>query len=83
MHLPMLLPTPAIPHSVSIQAVRFLSEVDYNVANRVTEQVAGIVTWAYLHNQDGVARWAVHALQHLDQAGSLLISLVVWIIDHS
>lgn len=74
---------PSIPRSVAVAAVHQLAEVDYSVATRVSEQAARVVEWADAHDVWFVSRVAVDVLQRLDDFGSLLISLVVWIVIHS
>mgnify|MGYP006145783913 CR=1 FL=1 len=64
-------------------AVQQLATVDYTVANRVTDDVAHLVQWAYHHGLPGVASAAVHLLQQLDAVGSVLIALVVWLVEHT
>ena len=51
-------------------AVQQLATVDYTVANRVTEDVARVVTWAYAHNLPAVASACVHTLQAFDGIGA-------------
>lgn len=73
-----------IPHSVAVFAVDRLSEADYSVATKVSEGVAQVVHWAAVHE----GFWwltpiAMNTLQTLDGFGSMLISLVVWIVMHS
>lgn len=75
--------TPIIPRPVTIFAMQKLSEVDYNVATKVSETVAETVTWAYNHNMPIIAQFAIDGLQKLDNFGSLLISIVVWIVSHT
>ena len=80
----MFLPTPTwAARAVSGFAMDRLAEVDYTVANKVSEDVARTVHWAYDHNAPVVAICAVRALQTFDDIGSMLISLVVWLIAHT
>ena len=72
-----------IPRPITIMAMQRLSEVDYNVATRVSETVAHTVTWAYNHDLPIIAQFAIDGLQKLDDFGSLLISIVVWIVAHT
>jgi hypothetical protein len=72
-----------IPRPITIMAMQRLSEVDYNVATRVSETVAHTVTWAYNHDMPIIAQFAIDGLQKLDDFGSLLISIVVWIVAHT
>jgi len=72
-----------IPRPVTIAAMNKLAEVDYNVATKVSEDVAETVKWAYIHNQPLIAQGAIEILQMLDNFGSLLISIVVWIVHHT
>ena len=79
----MLLPLQTALRATSAYAVDRLADVDYNVANRVTEDVAKVVHFAYEHDMPKVASTAVHLLQIFDNLGSLLISFVVWIVAHT
>ena len=72
-----------IPRPVTIAAMNNLAQVDYNVATRVSEYVAEIVKWSYIHDQLWIAQYAIEGLQTLDNFGSLLISIVVWIVHHT
>ena len=72
-----------IPRPVTILAMKQLANVDYNVATRVSESVAETVQWAYIHNVPWVAKYAVDGLQMLDNFGSLLIAIVVWIVSNT
>jgi|TARA_R110002074_G_scaffold399669_1_gene593322 hypothetical protein len=71
------------PRSFAVFSVQKLAEVDYTVANRVSDDVANIVTWSYDHNFPWLANYAIESLQNLDNFGSILISIVVWIIHHT
>ena len=71
------------PRSFAVFSVKKLAEVDYTVANRVSDDVANIVTWSYDHNFPWLANYAIESLQNLDNFGSILISIVVWIIHHT
>ena len=57
--------------------------VDYNVANRVTEDVANVVHFAYDHDIPIMATTAVSLLQVFDDIGSVLIAVVFWIVSHT
>lgn len=72
-----------IPYAVSLAGVRALARVDYAVANRVTDGVADVASWAYHHHLPFVAEAAVRALQTFDELGGLLIAMVVWLTAHS
>ncbi len=72
-----------IPRPLTIIAMNKLAEVDYNVATRVSETVAETVKWAYIHDQPWIAQYAIDGLQTLDSFGSLLITIVVWIVHHT
>lgn len=72
-----------IPRPLAIYSVNKLAEVDYNVANRLSENVASIVTWSYNHDNIWLANFAIDALQNLDNFGSMLISIVAWIIHNT
>jgi hypothetical protein len=71
------------PREIAIYSVNRLAEVDYNVANKVSEDVANIVSWSYNHDFPWLANFAIDTLQNFDNFGSLLISIVVWIIHHT
>lgn len=72
-----------IPRKIAIYSVNKLAEVDYNVANKVSDDVANIVTWSYNHDFPYLANLAIDTLQNFDNFGSILISIVVWIIHHT
>ena len=69
--------------STNFAAMNNLAQVDYNVATRVSDYVAEIVKWSYIHDQPWIAQYAIEGLQTLDTFGSLLISIVVWIVHHT
>ena len=72
-----------IPRPIAIYTMKQLSNVDYNVATKVSEQVSEVVTWSYNHNIPIFAKYAVNGLDKLDSFGSFLISIVVWIVNHT
>ena len=72
-----------IPRPLTIIAMNKLAEVDYNVATRVSEGVAETVKWAYNHDQIWIAQYAINGLQMLDNFGSILIAIVVYIVHHT
>tara|TARA_B100001287_G_C22497658_1_gene442002 strand:+ start:42 stop:278 length:237 start_codon:yes stop_codon:yes gene_type:complete len=72
-----------IPRPITIFAMNKLAEVDYNVATRVSENVAEIVKWGYSHDQPWISHFAIDGLQMLDNFGSLLIAIVVWIVSNT
>jgi len=72
-----------IPRPIAIYSVQKLAEVDYTVANRVSDDVANIVTWSYNHDFSWLANLAIETLQNFDNFGSILISFVVWIIHNT
>lgn len=72
-----------LPRALATHAVAQLAAVDYTVANRVSEHVASVVAWAYAHDAPWLARDAVALLQAFDDVGSVLISVVVWIVAHT
>lgn len=69
--------------SLSILATQQLANVDYTVANRVTEDVSNTVAWAYAHDVPWLATTSVKLLQFFDGLGGVLICLVVWLVDHT
>ena len=73
-----------IPPSVVSFAVDRLAEVDYSVANRVTEGVATAVHFVYDHHLPlTLVPPMLHLLQTFDDLGSWLIALVIWLGDHA
>lgn len=72
-----------VPRAVATFAAHQLATVDYTIANRVTDDVAHLVSWAYAHDLPWVARDAVHLLQTFDLLGGALIALAVWLVDHT
>ena len=72
-----------IPRPVTLCAMNKLAEVDYNVATKVSESVAETVKWAYIHDQPWIAQYAIEGLQMLDNLGSMLIAIVVYIVHHT
>lgn len=72
-----------IPRPITIAAMNKLAEVDYNIATKVSEDIALTVKWAYTNNYPLIAKEAIQLLQVLDNFGSLLISIVVWIVNHT
>lgn len=79
----MFLTAPTFSRPVAEFAVQQLSNVDYNVANRVTEGVAEVVRYSYAHDLPWLAQTSVMLLQTFDDFGSTLIALVVWIVQHT
>tara|TARA_B100000795_G_scaffold255365_1_gene226969 strand:+ start:1332 stop:1571 length:240 start_codon:yes stop_codon:yes gene_type:complete len=72
-----------IPRPITIIAMDKLAEVDYNVASHVSDIVAETVKWGYVHDQAWVSVYAINGLQILDNFGSMLIAIVVWIVMHT
>ena len=72
-----------IPRPITIFAMQQLSNVDYNIATKVSEDVATTVTWSYNHNLPILADFSINLLQTFDNFGSLLISIVVWIVHNT
>jgi len=72
-----------VPRPLTIFAMNKLAEVDYNVATRVSDIVAETVKWGYIHDQQWIAYYAIDGLQMLDNFGSMLIAIVVWIVQHT
>lgn len=69
-----------IPRPITIFAMNQLANVDYNVATKVSDIVAETVKWGYQHDLPIVSKYAIDGLQMLDNFGSTLISIVVWIV---
>ena len=76
----MLLP---ISQKIALAGVNVLAKVDYSVATKISDNVADISNWAYSHNQIWLIKFSVDALKCLDELGSLLINIVVWIVHYS
>lgn len=57
-----------------------LSEVDYSVATKVSDNVATVSNWAYEHNQYWLIEKSVETLEQLDNFGSFLIGIVAWLV---
>lgn len=72
-----------IPRPITIIAMNQLAQVDYNIATKVSEDVSEIVKWGYQHDLPIVSQYAVKGLQTLDLFGGFLISIVVWIVNHT
>lgn len=72
-----------IPRPITIFAANKLADVDYNIANPVTDVVAEIVKWGYNNEQIWICNFAVEGLQFFDNMGSLLIAIVVWMVEHT
>ena len=78
------MPVVTVPPSVIAFAADRLAEVDYSVANRVTEGVAFAVHFVYDHHLPHLlVPLLLHTLQTFDDLGSLLIALVIWLGEHS
>ena len=71
------------PRPLAVLAVQQLARVDYTVANRVSEDVAALVAWAYQHDAPALAQGAMMGLQLMDNLGSYLIAAVVWLVLHT
>lgn len=67
----------------AVFAAKQLANVDYGIATRVSEKASEIVHWSYVHDQWWLAEFAMHTLQTLDDFGSQLIGLVIWIVLHA
>ena len=72
-----------LPPKVTVFAVQQLATVDYTVANRVTDDVAKAVVWACENSQPWLPPLAISSLQFFDNIGSVLISIVVWMVMHT
>tara|TARA_Y100001970_G_scaffold113452_1_gene141469 strand:- start:7314 stop:7553 length:240 start_codon:yes stop_codon:yes gene_type:complete len=72
-----------IPRPITIFAIDKLAEMDYNVATRMSEGVAEIIKWGYIHEQPWICNYAIEGLQKLDYLGSLFIGIVAWIVMHT
>ena len=68
---------------IAIFAVKQLSNIDYTIANRVTEDVSQVVEWAYSNDLPWLATRSVELLRSFDNIGSLFISIVIWILQHT
>lgn len=74
---------PSVPPHVAVVSTRALATADFTIANRVSEDVAAVVEWSFAHGQYWLAKSAILLLQGLDDAGSFLISAVVWLVLHT
>jgi|TARA_E500000178_G_scaffold355112_1_gene426534 hypothetical protein len=72
-----------VSRPLAIYAVKKLATVDYTVANRVTEDVAEVVQWAYNHDLPWIPPIAMDLLHTFDDLGSMLIMLVMWLVHHT
>ena len=79
----MLLQNINVPRPIAIYAMNQLSNADYNVATKISEGVAEVVKWSYIHDVPIIAKYSINLLDNLDKFGSGLISIVVWIINHT
>ncbi len=78
----MLLPS-IISKQIAVQAMQTLAHVDYSVATQVSENVANIIKFAYEYDQWWLSQPSIEILKFLDNTGSILISIVVWIVMHA
>ena len=69
--------------ATALFAVQQLAKVDYNVANRVSDDVARVVQYSYAHDIPWLAKSSITLLQTFDDFGSVLIALVVWLVNHT
>ena len=74
---------PIIPKQVGVIAAQQLSNVDYSVATRVSEDMATLIKWSYDNDMWWISPIAIQTLKYFDDIGSLLINMVVWIIMHT
>ena len=72
-----------IPKPLTILAMNKLAEVDYNVATKVSHDVAITVKWAIENNQLWLANDAISVLQFFDNCGGILIAVVVWLVQNT
>jgi hypothetical protein len=72
-----------ISRPLTIYAVKKLATVDYTVANRVTEDVAQVVQWAYNNDLPWIPPIAMDTLHTFDDLGSMLIMFVMWLVHHT
>ena len=68
---------------VAIWGIHALAKVDYSVATKISNDVAIVSTWAFNNKQYWLIEASVHTLQTLDTLGSLLITLVVWLVQNA
>ena len=69
--------------AASAFAVDRLADVDYTVANRVAEDVARVVHFAYDHDVPRLAMASVDLLRRFDEFGGVLIAFVAWLVAHT
>lgn len=74
---------PLIPKQVGVVAAQQLSNIDYSFATKVSEDVANVIKWSYEHDMWWISPLAIKSLEVFDNLGSLFISIVVWIINHT
>ena len=72
-----------IPHNLANYAVNQLAQADYNIATKVSEDVAKVVPWALEHKWYFLADFSVDALHMLDSLGSYLIMFVIWLVHNT
>ena len=82
MNINMLLQS-LITKQVAVYAMETLANVDYSVATQVSENVANVIKFAYEHDQWWLSQPSIELLRFLDNSGSVLISMVVWIVMHA
>ena len=69
-----------IPRVIAVHAVQNLALVDYSVATKTSEIAAQIVQWADVHDQWWLATMTLNILSDLDEVGSILIKICVWLV---
>ena len=74
---------PIVPKQIGVFAAQQLSNVDYSVATRVSEDVATVIQWSFEHDTWWLSPIAIQSLKYFDEIGSFLINIVVWIIMHT
>ena len=79
----MLGPPTLVSKAMAVQAASALAHVDYSVATRVSHGAALAVAWAYDHEMWWIATTSMRLVQLLDDTGSHLITLVVWLVLHA
>ena len=74
---------PLVPHSIANIAVQQLAHADYNIATKISEDVALFVPWALAHQLYWASDLAMNTLCLLDKFGGLWIQIAVWLVSHT
>lgn len=72
-----------IPLKVAKYAVEQLAKADYNIATKISEDVALFVPWALSHDLGVFADLAMTSLKTFDELGSIWILIACWLVNHA